>query len=336
MFYICLESLKTVEQWFRNVGHICFYIFFLCPSGNNPSIPENVQFVQLKLWGKSETLWINLYEHCCTFLSGNAWMERSVKKTLSFFLLGEFSGLACGATVENNHKPCSEGTGLACINIDGNLACFLCLQCFREFYCSLLRQYVWLGRPVCSLNKEQQWTALPLHEERGCLMLAPALACSDTACKLVLNVCKCVPLKAKCRRLHVFSVIPWPSSRLAALHVSAGMLRGRQAVLMCVAGWLFTSSYVGGVRLTALSHNKLPSEHQILRLILLRLLQASTLVVLERLEKFSTVWRGGSVNSVRVRLKTCQQNWFVALKISGFLASLFHCWFLLHLVYCYV
>uniref|UniRef100_A0A672Z0C5 Glucocorticoid induced 1 n=1 Tax=Sphaeramia orbicularis TaxID=375764 RepID=A0A672Z0C5_9TELE len=44
--------------------------------------------------------------------------------------------LASGETMENNHNPSSESTGLACINIDGNLACFLCLQCFREFYCS--------------------------------------------------------------------------------------------------------------------------------------------------------------------------------------------------------
>lgn len=107
-------------------------------------------------------------------------------------------------------------------------------------------------------------------------MLALALACSDMVCKLALNVCERDPLKARCRRLHVFSVIPLPSSRLAVLRVTAGMLRGRQAVLMCVAGWLFMSLYVGGVSLTALSLNKSPSEHQILQLNLFHLLQGST------------------------------------------------------------
>ena len=80
--------------------------------------------------------------------------------TVSFFSSQDYSILASGETMENNPSPGSESTGLACINIDGHLACFLCLQCFREFYCSpvsLLRQYLWVGRPVYSVNKEQQW-----------------------------------------------------------------------------------------------------------------------------------------------------------------------------------
>lgn len=83
--------------------------------------------------------------------------------TVSFFSSGHYSSLASGETMENNHNPGFESTGLAYINIDGNLACFLCLQCFREFYCSpvsLLRQYLWVGRPVYSMNKEQQWMAV--------------------------------------------------------------------------------------------------------------------------------------------------------------------------------
>lgn len=79
--------------------------------------------------------------------------------TVSFFSSGDYSSLASGETMENNHNPSCESTGLAYINIDGNLACFLCLQRFREFYCSpvsLLRQYLWVVRPVYSMNKEQQ------------------------------------------------------------------------------------------------------------------------------------------------------------------------------------
>lgn len=82
---------------------------------------------------------------------------------VSFFSSGDYSSLASGEMMENNHNPSSESTGLAYINIDGNLACFLCLQCFREFYCSpvsLLRQYLWVGRPVYSIDKEQQWMAV--------------------------------------------------------------------------------------------------------------------------------------------------------------------------------
>lgn len=45
--------------------------------------------------------------------------------TVSFLSSEDYSSLASGEKMENNHYPRSESTGLAYINIDGNLACFL-------------------------------------------------------------------------------------------------------------------------------------------------------------------------------------------------------------------
>lgn len=158
--------------WFG--PHVCFHICF-CPAVNKPPIypwkcgdfftacwmscegkfllkfnlkifPFNITHSTFPLKSADGLLW------CLGFFH-----------TVSFFSSGDYSSLASGETMENNHNPSSESTGLAYINIDGNLACFLCLQCFREFYCSpvsLLRQYLWVGRPVYSVNKEQQWMAV--------------------------------------------------------------------------------------------------------------------------------------------------------------------------------
>lgn len=129
---------------------------------------------------------------------------------LLLFSPRDYSTLASAETVENNHNPSSECTGSAYINIDGNLACFLCPQCFREFYCSpvsLLRQYLWVGRPVCSMDKEQQLGRLCSPTRRGvphadtrpvcvssCVRVGKASTnsekeCGQRACVLIIKIC---------------------------------------------------------------------------------------------------------------------------------------------------
>lgn len=132
------------KQWFRNLVHMCLHFLSFAL--------QVINHLSLKMFRvcAAETLELNLrlYEWTFTNILVRICLESTwsaLKSCFLFFLLGGFCGLACGATMEKNHNPCSERTGLAWINIDGNLACFLCLQCFREFYCSsvsLLRQYV--------------------------------------------------------------------------------------------------------------------------------------------------------------------------------------------------
>lgn len=172
----CENLQETILLWFTDLDHVFVFTFASALQLiNHPFIPwicrdfftacriarwrkvlikiqpENIPFnvtytTHLSLKSADGLLW------CLGFFH-----------TVSFFSSGDYSSLASGETMENNHNPGSESTGLACINIDGNLAWFLCLQCFREFYCSpvsLLRQYLWVGRPVYSMNKEQQWPAM--------------------------------------------------------------------------------------------------------------------------------------------------------------------------------
>lgn len=171
----CENLQETVLLWFTNLGHMFVFTFTSdLQLINHPFIPGNVEtFCSLPnaQWRKvlikiqPENIPFNITDTPYLSLKsadGLLWCL-GFFHTVSFFSSGDYSSLASGETMENNHNPRSESTGLAYINIDGNLACFLCLQCFREFYCSpvsLLRQYLWVGRPVYSMNKEQLWMAV--------------------------------------------------------------------------------------------------------------------------------------------------------------------------------
>lgn len=154
--------------------HVCFYICFYS-TVNKPLIYPSTAFPRIALFQSNLKIFLNIPQIPQFIYSYNQQMGRfEVLASFTHFPFfssgGDYTGLESGETVENNHNPSSEGSGLAWINIDGNLACFLCLKCFREFYCSpgsLLRQYLWVGRPVYAMNKEQQWTAAEGLQQRG-------------------------------------------------------------------------------------------------------------------------------------------------------------------------
>lgn len=161
-----VRFVKNVEKWFcwfTDLGHMFVFAFTSdLQLINLPFIPGNVEpFCSLPnaQWRKvlvkfkpenssfnvSQSLTLLWNQRTCTVL---IWC-------LAFFLpfLFLIRRWASDKVMENNYNPDSESTDLPYINIDRNLACFLCLQCFRGFYCSpvsLLRQYLWVGRSVCS------------------------------------------------------------------------------------------------------------------------------------------------------------------------------------------
>lgn len=100
-------------------GSVDFFFFASCEMPSEGKFLLKINLKMLLLISQTPLSWIPWNQQMGCFDVLPSFIQ------FLFFSSEDYFSLASGEKMENNHYPRSESSGLAYINIDGNLACFL-------------------------------------------------------------------------------------------------------------------------------------------------------------------------------------------------------------------